>query len=102
MEDPSMPGMLVRRKEYDMRRQTGMSSGSSLNHTFGLLWPEIGKLFGLGLTEDEQEDAAIAEIGQMVHQDRQIQADERDPGLPVLRHVTEQIGNVYRRTYSLR
>lgn len=102
MEDPSEPGALVQRQEYDKRRGAGMSSGSSLNHTFGLLWTEIGKLFGLGLAEDEREEAAIEEVRQMVERDRQIQADERSVGLPVLRHETECIGNVFRRTYMLR
>ncbi len=102
MEDPSKPGALLQRKEYDGRRQAGMSSGSSLNHTFGLLWTEIGKLFGLGLAEDEREEAAIEDVRQMVERDRRIQADEQSVGLQVLRHETERTGNVYRRTYMLR
>ena len=102
MEDSSKPGALLQRKEYDERRQAGMSSGNSLNHTFGLLWPEIGKLFGLGLAEDEREAAAIEDVRQMVEQDRRIQADEQSVGLQVLRHETERTGNVYRRTYMLR
>ena len=102
MEDPSEPGALVLRKEYDKRRQAGMSSGGSLNQTFKLDWPEIGKLFGLGLAEDELEKEANEDVRQMVEQDRRIQADARSVGLSVLRHETEQVGNVFRRTYMLR
>lgn len=49
--------MLGRRVDYDRRREPGMSSGGSLNHTFKLPWVEIGKLFDLHeKVKEDQED----------------------------------------------
>ncbi len=92
MEDEEYPGVLGLRMDYDRRRQPGMSSGCSLNHTFRLPWNEIGKLFDLrekSYMDYEDIDAEV-EVGK--------RADfGESTGLPVLDNGREVIhgGKIY-------